>query len=230
MTPSALVPLACPVLIPPPPLQAFNSLLPSLSLPLSPLTQNSKVSPCPVDTGYSRQGPKVPAEPQPAGKHKHTPPARARPGSPTTRTARSAAAATPQLLPGVFLGELCPSGLSFSSFPSAHARANGRSAVYVRAGAPGEARDPGPWSGSLSLLRRAGLPPAAGGVWRGGDFPGSPARVCVSGPGGRARACHSGREFGLPPAPSSPSESAPEWKRLDLGGPSAGRWGDGTSD
>jgi hypothetical protein len=42
--------------------------------------------------------------------------------------------------------------------------------------------------------------PAPGDVWRGSDFPGSPARMCASGRGSRVRACHSGQEFGLPPA------------------------------
>lgn len=182
------LPFACWV-SPPPPLQAFNSLLPSISLPPHPPPfwahpEKSK-SPCPVETAYSRQGPSG----VPARREAQTLPG-TRPAWLASNLERRAAA--PRYSGACFSrvpGPLCyqPSLSPVPSLPP------GPSAAPLGHGedpcAPGEAREPSP--SSESPRAEPSVPSGQHGM-RGsaGPLP----RECPA----WVRACHSWREFGRP--------------------------------
>lgn len=181
MTLSALLPFACSVLIPPPPRQAFNSLLP-LGSPWAHPDESGL--PCPADPSYSRQGPKVAEESKPAGKqHPPSPPSPTKAPSPARLELgpRGAIAAAPPLL-RAFLRETLPFGFSFSLFPSltpSERRSPVRTEGRARRGDGGDPR-----RRSVSL-RRGGQPPPCGrGVCD--PAPTSPGVLPASVPGARA--------------------------------------------
>lgn len=187
---------------PPPSRQAFNSLLPPISLspPSSPFwahPEKSK-SPCPVETAYSRQGPKVPVESQPDARHKHSP-ERAQPGSPATWSGAQRLPATPGCVSRASRGPLClqRSLFPFPPLPPGH---TGRSArLWGRPVRPRRGEGTPPPRPSVSPPCRAKRPFRAGHARQ---------RLATSRGVSRvgARACHSRREFGLRPGTLNFSE------------------------
>lgn len=186
------------------------SLLPPPPFPLWALPEKSK-SPRPVETAYSRQGPKVPAESQPDATHKHSP-ERAQPGSPATWSGAQRLPATPGRV-----SRACRSR-SASSLLYPRSLGSHRAALAAPLGygedpcAPGEAKGPPlrlPPTPSESPRAQPSVPSGQGTRGSPGPLP----RECPA----WVRACHSGREFALLRAGDSKfsEESSPRrvWTR-----------------
>lgn len=158
---------------PPPSRQAFNSLLPPISLspPSSPFwahPEKSK-SPCPVETAYSRQGPKVPVESQPDARHKHSP-ERAQPGSPATWSGAQRLPATPGCVSRASRGHSASSVLSSRSLRSHRATLAAPLGYGEDPCAPEEARGPPPRPGHPCHPRAGPSVPSGQGM-RGSAWP-----------------------------------------------------------
>lgn len=202
------LPFACWV-SPPPPLQAFNSLLPSISLPPHPPPfwahpEKSK-SPCPVETAYSRQGPKVPAESQPDARHKHSP-ERAQPGSPATWSGAQQLPATPGRVSRASRGHSATS-LPSLLFLRSHRAHRPLPLATGKTRAPQERRGNLPPHPSHPVPSQASLQGSMACVAAPGHFPGSVPRGCAPvtpGESSGGRALLSSRR-----SPGCESEDAP---------------------